>query len=63
MDTKILRVPEVLAAVGISRTTLWRRIKSGEFPPPVRLGGASAKIIGWRRADVERWIEELEAVA
>ena len=37
---EILRVKSVLAATGLSRTTLWRRIRSGDFPRPLRLGGA-----------------------
>ena len=56
---QILRLPAVLDAVGVSRTTLWRRVQAGDFPAPVRLGGARARAMGWRRADVERWIEEL----
>ena len=59
MEAQILRLPDVLAAVGVSRTTLWRRVQAGDFPAPVRLGGARSRAMGWKRADVERWIEEL----
>ena len=55
----ILRLPEVLAMTGLSRTTLWRRVKAGDFPARVRLGGRRSRAVGWRRADVERWLEEL----
>ena len=50
----ILRVATVLAATGLSRTTLWRAVKRGDFPAPIRL---SARAVGWRRTDVERWLE------
>ncbi len=53
--TKILRLPDVLETVGVSRTTLWQR------SAPVKLGGSRTQAIGWRRTDVERWIEELNA--
>ena len=51
---QILRVPQVLEATGIGRSTLWRRVKDGSFPRPVRLGPQS---VGWRRSDVADWIE------
>ena len=42
-----------------SRTTLWRRVQSGDFPAPVRLGGNGSRAVGWRRADIERWLKAL----
>ena len=53
----ILRMPAVLKMVGLSRTSLWRRINSGDFPSPVKLGGDGSRAVGWRRAEVERWLE------
>ena len=58
----ILREPEVLALIGLSRTSLWRRRQAGDFPAPVRLGGRGSRAVGWRRADVERWLAELPEV-
>ena len=55
----ILRTPAVLALIGLSRTSLWRRVRAGDFPAPVRLGGRASRAVGWRRADVERWLESL----
>ena len=55
----ILRTPAVLALIGLSRTSLWRRVRAGDFPAPVRLGGHGSRAVGWRRADVERWLEGL----
>ena len=45
MDS-ILRTKDVLNVVGFARTTLWRRVKSGDFPQPVRLGGAGLSRCG-----------------
>ena len=39
-----------------SRTTIWRRIKKGEFPQPVDIGNGR---IRWRKADIHQWIEAL----
>ena len=38
-EPAIMRLPAVLERVGLSKTTLWRRIRDGSFPQPVRLGG------------------------
>lgn len=34
------RPSELAQALGVSRTTLWRLVKSGALPQPLRLGGA-----------------------
>ena len=49
---KILRIKEVTALTGLSRTTLWRRVKDGSFPQPIRL---SRRCVGWFAADVAEW--------
>ena len=56
MQNKILRVRQVIAATGLSRTTIWRlgQRRDGSFPKPVRLG---PNAIGWREDDVREWID------
>ena len=34
----MLRPREVMARTGLSRTTLWRRVRAGTFPAPTQLG-------------------------
>ena len=58
MDPQILRITDVLAATGLGRTTLWRRVKSGDFPPPIRLGGTASRAVGWRRTEIHASIDE-----
>lgn len=55
----ILRVPRVVQMTGVSRSTLWRLEREGDFPARVRLTG---RTIGWREADVRAWIETRESV-
>ena len=45
----MLRKPEVLAQMGWSSTTLWRRVRAGAFPAPVELGPNS---VGW----LQSWV-------
>ena len=57
----ILRTRDVLPLVGVARTTLWSYVRDGFFPRPLRLGGPKSRAVGWRRADVERWLSERPA--
>jgi prophage regulatory protein len=49
----ILRAPEVRARVGLSRTSIWRAVRRGDFPAPCRLG---PNAVGWRASAIEAWI-------
>lgn len=40
--------------VPFSAATLWRKVKSSEFPSPVKL---SARITAWRVEDIRNWME------
>jgi hypothetical protein len=35
-----------------SRPTLWRKVKAGEFPAPIKIGALTV----WRSSDVAAWI-------
>ena len=51
----ILRRKQVEARVGLSRSTIYDRIKAGSFPAPFSLG---AKAVGWLQSEVELWIAQ-----
>ncbi len=38
---RLLSPKHVMARMGWSRTTLWRRVRAGEFPAPVKTGANS----------------------
>jgi prophage regulatory protein len=48
-ETAILRLPEVRALTGLSRSTTYLRITQGLWPKPVSLG---ARAVGWPSAEV-----------
>ena len=50
---RILRLPEVSRATGLSRSTIFRLVQAGSFPSSVAL---TARTIGWCSTDVEAWI-------
>lgn len=57
LTDRIIRQPEILAALCVSRATLWRWAKNGNFPAPVKLGRNS---VGWRASEVSEWLEKRE---
>ena len=56
VETALLRTPDVLSMLNVSRATLWRMVADGRFPAPVKLG---PQLRAWRRADVEAWVSAL----
>ncbi len=53
MENQMLRAPEVMARTGLSRVTIWRRVRAGTFPAPVQLGENS---IGWPASEITAWL-------
>lgn len=52
-DMTILRRQEVQARVGLSRSTLYKKVSDGEFPGQIKLG---ARAVGWIAAEVDDWL-------
>jgi prophage regulatory protein len=50
---RILRRKQVEARIGLSRSTIYERIKAGTFPAPISLG---AKSVGWIESEVDDWL-------
>jgi len=57
---RIVRLPVVMDMTGLSRTTIWRLERDGQFPKRRRL---SANSVGWIMQSVQEWIAEREAAA
>jgi prophage regulatory protein len=53
MPDRILRVRDLPAIVGMSRTTIYEREARGEFPARRSLGGGR---IGWLESEIQEWI-------
>ena len=50
---RVLRLDEVVARVGLSKSTVWRYIDEGDFPPPIKLGPRAS---GWIEQEIDDWI-------
>lgn len=49
----LLRLRTVEAITGLSRSTIYAKLKAREFVEPVRLG---ARCTRWRAGDVQAWL-------
>ena len=50
---RFLRLPEVMARTGLSRSTIYVRLEQGRFPQPVSLGG---RAVGWIDSEIDEWM-------
>lgn len=53
MEDRLLTRREVEEMTGLSRSTIYRLLRIGQFPPPVRIG---SKTVRWRLSDIVRWM-------
>ena len=53
---ELLRIEEVMERTGKRRSTIYREVRAGRFPLPVKTGLRS---IAWRVEDVSQWILNL----
>lgn len=53
---RLLRLPEVMARVGLKRSAIYQRMSEGRFPKSRSLG---PKCAVWVEAEIERWIAEI----
>jgi prophage regulatory protein len=58
MALRIMRLNEVKAVTGLSKTTIYRFEKEGRFPLRVSLGERS---VGWFEDDIEGFLMSLKA--
>lgn len=50
---QLVRLPSVKSATGLSRSEIYRRIASGDFPKPIKLGERAS---AWAEHEVTAWI-------
>ena len=49
---QFLRLPAVLKATGLGRSTVYKMVAEHTFPAPVKL---AKRAVGWRHDDVRQW--------
>jgi prophage regulatory protein len=53
LPTRLLRLPEVIARVGMKRSAIYQRMSEGSFPKSRSLG---PKCAVWVEAEIDDWI-------
>lgn len=54
MADTLLRLEQVRARTGLSRSGIYQKISDGVFPRPVALG---SRAVGWIESEVSAWIQ------
>jgi prophage regulatory protein len=55
MGNLIWRGARVEEETGLSKSTLWRLMKAGDFPQKVQLG---PRAVGWRAEEIIQWCKD-----
>lgn len=56
---RLICVKQVVEQVGMSRAWVYRQVKAGCFPAPVKLNGVSSR---WSESAVQEWIQQRVAM-
>ena len=52
MNEQFLRLPQVMEATGLAKSTIWLWVKQNKLPAPIKL---SARVTVWRLSDIKAW--------
>lgn len=52
---RFLPISKVMDATGLSRVSIWRRVKAGKFPKQVHLG---VNCVRWRESEIIAWQQQ-----
>lgn len=53
---RLLSLKEVKAKCGLSRSSVYRQMREGAFPQPLKVG---ARAVRWRESEIGDWLEAL----
>lgn len=56
---RFLRLDEVLHVTGLSRNTVYRRMREGTFPKQIRIGPNS---VAWRQSAIAKWMCDVSPI-
>lgn len=54
MPIKLYRMPDILGLTGLSRSSIDRLVKIGQFPKPIKLGERAK---AWDAETIAEWLE------
>ena len=60
LQHKFLRLPQVKATTGLSKSSIYARISEGTFPKQIPLG---PRLVVWVESDIQNWIAQQVSAA
>ncbi len=57
---RFLRLRDVIAMTGLSRSTIYRKLSEGSFPQPIHV---TEFRVGWSEATLVEWMNEREKLS
>ena len=55
-SNRLIDLNGVKAKVGLSKPTIYQKIRDEDFPPPVKLGAGMRARSAWVESEVDQWI-------
>ena len=55
LHERLIKLNEVKQDTGLSRSSIYRLVKNGDFPKPVKLGERAS---AWLESEVNNWIAD-----
>ena len=55
MDDRLLRREEVESRVGLKRSSIYREMRAGRFPLPIKVG---PRAVRWPASEIEAWLAD-----
>ena len=59
MSSVLMRRQEVEELCNLKRSVIYRMIRDGKFPQPLKISGGARGAVRWRRDEIENWIKSL----
>ena len=59
MEKEFLRCRDVEEMISLSRSTIYRLMKAGQVPQPIKIG---SRAVRWRQSDIEAWMDSKTTV-
>jgi predicted DNA-binding transcriptional regulator AlpA len=57
MDERLLRLKQVVEVTKLSKSTIWRWVKDGMFPQPIKI---TMRVTVWKNSDIQIYIANMD---
>lgn len=52
--SRLMRLPAVMECTSLGKSSIYSKVKTGDFPAPVRL---STRAVAWHEDEISEWVE------